>query len=245
MYVEMRMIYLGFLSKRLKTIADSIISFESLADIGTDHAYLPIYLILNNKIKKAIATDINVGPLDIAKKNIAENGVLSRIDIRMGNGLSTLHKDEVQVIVISGMGGILIKEILEKDICIAKSAKLLILQPMRDSQVLRRWLYSNGFYIEDEELLEEDNKFYEIIWTKPGVEFYDISDPMLIGQKVLNKNNPFIISFIENKIKELNTIIQTLNRKDCESTRNRQKECIKLLDYYMEVLKCEKQSAKQ
>ena len=95
------------LTPRLKAIADSILGCKNIADIGSDHAYLPIYLVKNKKTEKAIATDVNKGPANISRERIKHYGLGDIIDVRVGYGLKVLSPDEVNVIVISGMGGLL------------------------------------------------------------------------------------------------------------------------------------------
>lgn len=233
-----------YLSPRLKIIADSINSYMIMADIGSDHAHLPIYLLKNNKIKKAIATDVNRGPIEIAKNRIQEYSLADSIETRLGNGLCALKLGEADVIVIAGMGGILITEILEEGIDIARSAKQLILQPMRDSDLLRRWLYKNSFHIVDEELVKEEDKIYEIIWAANGAIGFDRRDLMLISDKLIRKTHPLLKEYIEIKTKALDNIIGTLNQGNSESGMRRLEECKKLRTYYLEVIECAKSNAK-
>ena len=154
------------LTPRLQAIADSINEYEVLADIGTDHAFLPIYLMQNGKIKKAIAADINKGPIDIAQERIKKYKYEDMIETRQGDGLTVIKPYEADAIVIAGMGGILISEIIEQSKPVAIAAKVLVMQPMQDSGKLRRYLFQNGFEIFDEELAKEDRKIYEIIWAR-------------------------------------------------------------------------------
>ena len=137
-----------------------------VCDVGTDHAYIPIYLVNNKKCKKAIASDIRPGPINIAKKNIEEYGLLDSIETRIGNGLDTIKENEEDVIIIAGMGGIIIKDILERGIDKAKKANALILQPMYAIEVVHEWLCSNGFEVYDEKLAREEKKIYDVIAAK-------------------------------------------------------------------------------
>ena len=159
------------LSERLLKIANYISNEEDIADIGTDHGYLPLYLMEKNENRKAVFTDVNDGPLKKAENIIKREHPqmsLSKFDIRKGDGLQPLQPGEVDTVIMAGMGGVLIKEILEVDIAKTKSFKKLILQPRNGSHKLRKWLIANDFYISDEELAHEKKRICEIILVEPG-----------------------------------------------------------------------------
>ncbi len=223
------------LTPRLRRIADSIRGYETMADIGSDHAYLPIYLVKSGLIKKAVATDVNMGPVEISRKRLANHRAADRVEVRHGDGLAVLMPGEAEVIVIAGMGGILIKEILEKEREKAGSARLLILQPMRDSELLRAWLLSNGFEIIDEELVKEAEKIYEIIWAKPGSEKHDAASKLFIGTRIIEKKHPLALELIDRRIKELEKILDSLDISNSDSAQDRRAVCLEMLAYYREV----------
>ena len=225
------------LSPRLKIIADSIQGFDTVADIGSDHAYLPIYLIKNKQVKSVIATDINSGPVKISKGRIDSHGVESRITVRQGNGLQVLKPGETEVVVIAGMGGILIRDILDKDAQVAQNARLLILQPMRDSDKVRKWLYENSFDIIDEELVKEQDKIYEVLWAIPVSEARASKGLLLVGDKIIEKKHPLAVEFINKKTNELEKVIAALESMDTENCRDRTEECKTMLYFYREVLR--------
>ena len=226
------------LTPRLQIIADSIMDCDTLADIGTDHAYLPIYLAKKGKIKRAIAGDINKGPIEIARGRIGANRLEERIEARQGDGLAVLQPEEADVIVIAGMGGMLISEIIEQSRPVAESAKQLILQPMMDSGKLRCYLAEQGFEVFDEELAKEDRKLYEILWTRYTGTPKPVEGPMAIGPKIIEKNHPLALAFIEKKERELHAILDKLKNTETESSQERIQECRSLLEYYKEVRKC-------
>lgn len=224
------------LTPRLKIIADSIQGYESVADIGSDHAYLPIYLAKSERIKSAVATDVNKGPAEISKKRIKGHGVETKISVRRGYGLEVIKPGEAEVIVVAGMGGILIKDILDRNVEVAKSAKLLILQPMRDSDKIRKWLFEHGFDIIDEELVKDQNKIYEVIWTRPVSEKREAKGPMLVGNIIIEKKHPLAVEYINEKINELEKVIKDLEGMETRKCSERTLECRTLLSYYREVL---------
>lgn len=224
------------LTPRLKIIADSIQDYESVADIGSDHAYLPIYLVKSGRVKSAIVTDVNSGPVEISKKRIKIHGVEAKVRVRQGYGLEVIKPGETEVIVIAGMGGILIKDILDRNVEVAQSAKLLILQPMRDSDKIRQWLFEQSFEIIDEELVKDQDKIYEVIWTRPVREKRDTKGQMLVGDKIIEKKHPLAAEYINKKISELEKVMAGLEGMETKKCRERTEECTTLLSFYREVL---------
>ncbi|MBO5092674.1 MAG: SAM-dependent methyltransferase [Clostridia bacterium] len=150
------------ISKRLCTAASLVRDGAVVADIGTDHAYLPIYLALNGKIKSAIASDINEGPIERAKENIHKYSLENMIQARVAPGLEGIEKFEPTDIVICGMGGELIVKILEASQYVRNKNVRLVLQPMTTAKELREYL-QNGFSTIAEKIVFEDNKIYQIL----------------------------------------------------------------------------------
>lgn len=145
---------------RLSAAAE-LVRGDFIIDVGTDHAILPVYLCLSGKISRAIASDINRGPLERAEKNIAENGLSDMIEPVLTPGLCGLDDRSPTDIVIAGMGGIMIKDIISPSE-VAKRAHL-ILQPMTHAHILRGYLIENGFDICEERLARADGRVYVII----------------------------------------------------------------------------------
>lgn len=154
------------LTPRLSCIY-SHITGKIIADIGTDHAYIPIELAKNNRIRRAFACDINKGPCDIARANIENEGFSDIIEVRLGGGLSVIEKGEADEIIIAGMGGKLICDILAADLETAAAARL-VLQPMNAQAELRHFLIDNGFKITGEDLEIEGFKVYNILTAEKG-----------------------------------------------------------------------------
>lgn len=211
------------ISNRLKCVSSMIDKCNSIADIGTDHGYLPIYLIENGVCKTAIASDIKKGPLNKAKINIKKYNMEEKIQCRLGAGLNTIKESEVDCAVISGMGGNLISDIIDNDLEVFKSLKYTVLQPVQNPEVLRKYLYGKGFNIIDEELCIDENKYYEII--KVGYNnnvtikndiYYEISE------KLIKKKHPLIRQYIEYKINKNTYIIDNIDL--CNSNALKRKE---------------------
>ncbi len=152
------------LSSRLSLVADMIPRGSNVADIGTDHGFLPVYLVKHGIAKKVIACDIRKDPLSRAVKNAAEAGVSDMIDFRLSDGLDAVGKDEAGVYVICGMGGFVIMGILESAIEKGKifPGTEFIMSPHCDEEVFRRYLYKNGFFIKSENMICDNGMFYVI-----------------------------------------------------------------------------------
>lgn len=151
------------LSARLQHIADRLPAGCRMADIGSDHALLPVYAVQNGMALSAIAGEVNEGPLEAAKRQVAEAGETGRISVRKGDGLAVIAPDEVDCITIAGMGGALIATILSQGKEKLAGVTRLVLQPNVGEDLVRRWLVENGWYLTDEAILEEDGKIYEIL----------------------------------------------------------------------------------
>ena len=174
-----------------------------IADIGTDHAYLPAYLILNEIIPYAIAADLKKGPLKNAEYTVKMYSVEDKIELRLSDGLEHINPSEVDDIVIAGMGGILISEILSKAEWIKNSRFKLILQPQSHSENLRRFLFDNGFEIVEEKACFEDKKVYICLSAVYSGNIRNYNETELILGSFLNKSDKPSQAFIEKKLKRL------------------------------------------
>ncbi|OFI07167.1 tRNA (adenine(22)-N(1))-methyltransferase [Clostridium acetireducens DSM 10703] len=212
------------ISLRLEKIALMVDKCYCCADIGTDHGYIPVYLLKNNICIKSIASDINKLPLEKAMRNINNNYLEKSIECRLGSGLNTLKIKEAQGVIIAGMGGNLIKDIIEERIDIFKHFDFAVLQPVQNPEVLRKYIYEKGFDILDEELCIDENKFYEIIKVKYNTNkrekddiYYEISDTLL------KKKHPLLKEYINEKINKYNKILEFI-KEDTKLASNRKKE---------------------
>ncbi len=226
------------LSPRLKAIADMVPKNSIVADIGTDHGYIPVYLIKTGRCKKIIASDINQGPLENAYKTIKNNSMNDNISTRLGNGLDTLKPFEADCVIIAGMGGMLICEILNVNPSLTNSMKYFVLQPMNAQDELRKWLTSNGFTIEDERLAKEGNKLYEILLVKKGRMM--ISDDIYyeIGPRLIEKKDPLMKEFIKSKIRKYSNIYEMVKDENTEKAQSKRIETNNKINQLQEVLKC-------
>lgn len=148
------------LSNRLLAVAGLAGSSDCVCDIGTDHGFVPIYLINSGAARHVIAMDINEGPLERAKEHIKEFGLENMIETRLSNGMEKLLAGEADTIICAGMGGLLMKRILEEGAPRDKNIKHMVLQPQSDLAAFREYLRQEKFFIEDEEEIFEDGKYY-------------------------------------------------------------------------------------
>lgn len=213
------------LTPRLQTIAKHVPKNSICGDIGTDHAYIPIYLIENNICNKVIATDVNNGPIDIAKGQIKSTGLEKNIEVRLGDGLKPINPGEVNSIVIAGMGGILIRDILKNSPEITKDIKTFILQPMIAQRELREYLLKNNFIIKKEDLAQENQRIYEIIIAVHGNQSIEEDIYLDIGKDLIDHKHPLLHKLIHRKKDELNKIIKKCEDKKSLNAQKRLKEC--------------------
>lgn len=197
------------LSKRLSAIASMVDKNSRIIDVGCDHALLDIYLLQNKIIKKSIASDITIGALNQADKNISLSNV-KNIETRLGNGLDTLNeKDNIDTIVISGMGNITINEILTSNKNKLKNINTIIIQSNTGYNVVRKDLTKLGYYIEDEMLVKERNIIYVIIKFKKGIRKYTKKE-LYFGPVLLKKKNDLFNELVNNEINKNNLVIKRL-----------------------------------
>ena len=157
------------LSKRLGAVASYVQKGSRLADVGSDHAYLPLFLVEKGIIDYAVAGEVVQGPYQSALTNVAQAGKEELIQVRLANGLSAIESsDQIDTITIAGMGGRLIADILEAGMDKLVGVQRLILQPNNREDELRIWLQEQDFQIVAEELVTENQKFYEILVVEPG-----------------------------------------------------------------------------
>src|SRR5699024_4192028 len=151
------------ISLRLKEISKHIPKASFFADIESDHAYLPSYVCLNDEKDIAIAGEVNKGPYNKAKEVVNSFQLNNRIDVRLGDGLSILETDEPDTLVIAGMGGKLIEQLLDKALNKTLKINKLILQPNVDAELLRKWLIKYNYNLVSEKVIEENTHLYEIL----------------------------------------------------------------------------------
>ena len=176
------------LDQRLLSVASLVRKNRVVADVGTDHAYVVAYLIENGITERAIASDINKGPLENARHTLVECGIEDKVSLILSDGLKNIPENSCEDIVIAGMGGILISEILENAPWIKNDNMHIIAQPMTHAEVLRKWLFENGFEIRKEVVSTDGKRLYVAISAEyTGVETEKSKACCYVGE--LYKNN--------------------------------------------------------
>ncbi len=188
------------LGLRLKCVASMVPAGSKIADIGTDHAYLPVWLLQQGVAKAAIASDVAAGPCEAARATINSHGLAGTIDVRQGDGLLAIGEGEADTVIIAGMGGALMIDILRNGQKALLSVCNLILQPMAESARLRRWLCENGWRIDREELVLEAGRLYEVILFKKGISAAHSEIEYEIGPCLLQGSHPLLPLHIKNLI---------------------------------------------
>jgi len=201
------------ISERLKAVASLITPTHTLADIGSDHAYLPCYAFLEGRIKKGIAGEINVGPYRSALSTIEKYGLSEHITARLGDGLSVIEKGEADCITIAGMGGELIRRILEAGKDRLTDATRLILQPNVGEHQVRLWLMANDFTIDQEMILEEDGHIYEIIQAQKNDQPKTYSaKELMFGPILLQEKSDIFLKKWRAELKKRERVWQSLGQ---------------------------------
>ncbi|WP_102400169.1 tRNA (adenine(22)-N(1))-methyltransferase [Haloimpatiens massiliensis] len=226
------------ISIRLKTIASMVDKCEVLVDVGTDHAYIPIYLVENHICQRAIASDINKGPVEKAKLNVAMEGLKEKIQCRLGGGFSTIEPAEADVAVIAGMGGNLIRDIILEREEVFKNLQYAVLQPVQNPEVLREFIYKKGYEILDEELCLEDEKYYQIMKVKFNNKPINIKDIYYeVGQKLIEKKHPLLKNFLMHLVNKYKRILNSI-KDDTDLAKKRKIEISHKLKELEELISC-------
>ncbi len=215
------------LSNRLKTIASFVPEGSKVADIGTDHGYIPIHLVQEGKAKHAIAMDVRTGPLMRAKSHIAEAGLADVIEVRLSDGLLKLNKDEADCVVIAGMGGELMIHILEEGKNLWDNIPCWVLSPQSELQKMRRFLVEQAFFVEQETMIKEDGKYY-VVMRAVRTTSVSVDDGREVsyryGKSLLESKDPILAEYLEDEAYQLEEIRKGLSNGETESAKSRMRE---------------------
>ena len=220
----------------MRAVASMVTPGNVLADIGTDHGYVPISLVQRKKIKKAIAMDVNNGPLQRAKEHIAEYQLEEYIETRLSDGVQKLGVGEADSILIAGMGGELVMHIISDGMEVCRNAKELILQPQSELGKVRKFLRENNFEIIDEDMIIEEGKYYPMMKVVPVEEIalWEVLPEEVIpacdmyGPFLLKNGNPSLRKYLVKQHKQLTKILKELEKQpESESIKNRKQEVLK------------------
>ena len=229
------------LSKRLSLVAQQIPHGSRLADIGSDHAYLPCYALKTGLITSAIAGEVNDGPFQSAVEQVNKLGFEQQIFVRKGNGLEVISKGEVDVITIAGMGGPLIASILEAGKEKLDHVKRLVLQPNVAANQIRVWLEANGWFLINEVILEEDGIIYEIlIAEKAGESPYSEEGyqlEIILGPFLMKQRNEIFIKKWTAELAEWRKIVNQFEKaKQTDEVNKKKQELLERIKRVEEVI---------
>lgn len=248
------------LSDRLSRVLDQIPAGSRLADIGSDHALLPVAAVQGGKAVSAIAGEVNPGPFEAAKRGVAEAGQGRVIDVRRGDGLEVLEAGEADCITVCGMGGALIAAILDRGTVLGKlqGVKTLVLQPNVGEEILRCWLVEHDWVLTGEQILEEDGKIYEILTAvredaaagltndslyrtrklAHGKLLCDRERMLQMGPWLLEAPNAVFAVKWRSELAKLESILQSLSRSELESAEEKRNQIRGRMTLISEVLAC-------
>lgn len=218
------------LSYRLETVAKYIPDGSSLADIGSDHAYLPCHVVRSGKVPYAVAGEVAEGPFQSAKKQVQQEELTEKVQVRKGDGLQVIKPGEVECITIAGMGGALIASILENGKEKLTNVKRLVLQPNLSAISIRKWLLESGWGLVGEEILEEDGKIYEVLIAEKGepkkpYAMTDLSAGLLLGPFLMNEKTPVFLTKWRSELNNWKRILQQLeSASESEDTVKKREE---------------------
>lgn len=233
------------LSKRLRAVAELVTAGCRVADVGTDHAYIPIVLVKEGRIPGAVAMDINSGPLERARIHVAENHLEGKIRLRLSDGLAALAPGEADSVIIAGMGGGLVIRILTEGAQAVRGVKECILQPQSEIEKVRAFLLREGFLFIQENMVLEDGKYYPMMKVlPPGRNPGSLNAPgtgeggciwneteLRYGKLLLESRNEVLRSFLEREICLKKQILRELQGKDSERIAGRKNELEQEIKY--------------
>ncbi|SDE78143.1 tRNA (adenine22-N1)-methyltransferase [Fontibacillus panacisegetis] len=244
------------LSARLQQIADRLPVGCRLADIGSDHALLPVYAVQSGVALYAVAGEVNEGPYEAASRQVAEAGLNIKVHVRKGDGLAVIVKGEVDTITIAGMGGALIASILSAGADKLDGVNRLVLQPNVGEDIVRRWLLDHNWFLLEESILEEDGKIYEIITAVSEPEAAALNELLyqerklpggavltkelllMMGPRLTQQPTNVLITKWESELDKLNKIRKSVASSNQEASREKEQQLAGLSHQLKEVLTC-------
>ncbi len=203
------------LKPRILAVAEMVPPGSVVADIGTDHAYLPVFLVLEQGCPRVVAVEKSQQNAAIARETVARFQLEDRVQVRLGDGLQALREsDGIETVVLAGLGGKTICQLLgavDPDY-LRQGPRRLVLQPMGESAMLRRWLVAHGFRLVKERLARERKRYYEIMAAEPGRQKVDDPFMLELGPVLVQEEDPLLVPWLEKKLAHYEQIIQGLKR---------------------------------
>lgn len=203
------------LTPRMLQVANLVPEGAAVADVGCDHAYVSIYLCQMRNCRKVLAMDVRTGPLEIATRNVAEAGLADRIELRLSDGLAKVEPGEIDTVVLAGMGGLLMMDILEAGKAVVAEVDTLVLQPQSDIPTVRRFVHEIGFAIQREAMLWDDEKPYFMMQCGRGTNETWTEVEYAYGKGLLENKDEGLHTYLK---KEKQTQIQIMERLSKEQS---------------------------
>lgn len=226
------------LSKRLSAVAGLVTEGASVADIGTDHGYIPIYLAEKNPQAVLLAMDVNEGPLKRAREHIQAAGLDKQIELRLSDGLAALSPGEVDTVIAAGMGGGLILRILHAHPQVTASVREFVLQPQSELEKVRASLEEQGYRVIREDMVEEDGKYYPMMKMVHGREERPLTKvEHLYGRKLLEERHPVLYEYLQREKRLKKEILERLALSGSSKACLRRQEVLAELAGVEEALK--------
>lgn len=228
------------LSKRLQAVAELAACGKCVADVGTDHGYLPIRLVEQGIADRAIAMDVRMGPLQRAQEHIREHQLGAYIETRLSDGLAALHRDEAQVIVIAGMGGATMRGILEAGSAVISPDTILVLQPQSELYEFRGYLVTHEFRLLAENMVEEDGKYYPMMKVQKGCDaaLPYTEQELRYGPLLLRQRHPVLKEFLRWQLRQKERISEQIRSSGPETRERELREEIAGIRQVMERSYC-------
>lgn len=201
------------LSPRLAAVAAFVEPGARAADIGTDHGYIPMFLLQEGICPKVLAMDVRQGPLERARahRDLLPEELQKRMELRISDGLTALKPGEADTVIIAGMGGSLILSILEKGRCLWPSVRHWILSPQSDLGGVRHFLCGNGFAIEQENMVKDQGKYYTVLSVRQGECSYEREADYIYGRCLIQSRNPVLSEYLDREERRLREILKHLD----------------------------------
>ncbi len=214
------------LSKRLEAIVKLAGTCHCVADVGTDHGYIPIYMTEHHLTEKAIAMDVNKGPLERAQRNICAYRMEPQIVTRLSDGVAELKAGEADCVIIAGMGGLLTIRILEAGKEVLETVSSMILQPQSEIGQVRKFLAEHGYRITAEDMVLDEGKYYPMMRVEHGSQEEWTEQEYAFGKYLITSGNPVLLEFLGKEEKLCREILQSLEGKNGEHIEKRRGEVL-------------------
>lgn len=212
------------LSKRLSAVASLAGAGRSLADVGTDHGYIPISLIEEGKFERGLAMDVREGPLKRAEENIRRHGLCERIGCRLSDGVLALSKGEADTVVIAGMGGALIVRILTQGEEVLRTVPHLVLQPQSELLKVRKFLQEKGYRIEKEHMVFDEGKYYQAMRvSRLGMEKLSLEEEKY-GPLLIREKDACLLEYLTREERKFQEILASMEKNTGERAAGRRQE---------------------